>query len=400
MAKNSTYAYLRASTAYQSTSFPKQYDTISNYCTRNKIEIRHEEIYMEVITNNTPIDQRDKLYKLLMTIKEGDTILITELSRITRVSNILLDDFIQKRIKPKNINLIVIKENEMDALENIEIVKAISYKDQEFHDRISKSVIHAAYEKVYKGENYSGNPPFGYENIEGRLYPHEQHFKTLKKVIELHKNGISNHRISQELNKRNIPNTRGRTKAWDATTIKGIVATYLKNNKANSELFNIDSDQININIHSMVEEDAPIHTQSNPITDKLEYISTQQENLSKYQSNSIKNIDEKYKEINSKLDKILSEKKNKDEIDNNPSELVLSARQYQTQINNKMKKLDEVITIFISYYELTKTINFMTKFNMLELTEYANIITDATGYYYRTCKRFKKEIEELNLTIA
>ena len=99
-----TYGYIRVSTETQTTENQKM--QIEKYC--NERRLKKISWYSETISGTKTPDKR-KLGELLKQVKEGDTIIVTELSRLGRsllmIMNVL-DDCLNRKIK-----VIAIKES-------------------------------------------------------------------------------------------------------------------------------------------------------------------------------------------------------------------------------------------------------------------------------------------------
>lgn len=99
-----TYGYIRVSTENQTVE--NQKITIEEYCKKHKItEIKFVE---ETISGTKDFSKR-KLGKLIEELQKGDTLIITELSRLGR--NLMMIFNILNQLLAKNINVYAIKEN-------------------------------------------------------------------------------------------------------------------------------------------------------------------------------------------------------------------------------------------------------------------------------------------------
>jgi DNA invertase Pin-like site-specific DNA recombinase len=97
------YGYIRVSTDKQTTE--NQRFEIENYCVKNNIKI--VEWINETISGKEPFEKR-KLGKLLKKLKEGDTIICSELSRLSRAMFSMLSAL--EKCEKGGVEVISIKE--------------------------------------------------------------------------------------------------------------------------------------------------------------------------------------------------------------------------------------------------------------------------------------------------
>ena len=98
------YGYIRVSTDKQTTE--NQRFEIQNYCAKNGIKI--DEWINETISGKTEFDKR-KLGNLLKKITKKDTIVCSELSRLSRTMYALISVLYQ--CERQGVNIVAIKEN-------------------------------------------------------------------------------------------------------------------------------------------------------------------------------------------------------------------------------------------------------------------------------------------------
>lgn len=99
-----TYAYIRVSTEKQNVE--NQKITIKEYCRRMKIT---KVKFIDETISGTKDFQKRKLGKLIEELQEGDTLIITELSRLGR--SLMMIFKILNELLAKKINVYAIKEN-------------------------------------------------------------------------------------------------------------------------------------------------------------------------------------------------------------------------------------------------------------------------------------------------
>ena len=99
-----TYAYIRVSTGKQTVE--NQKITIEEFCKQKEIT---EVKFVEETISGTKDFQKRKLGKLIEELQKGDTLIITELSRLGR--NLMMIFNILNKLLEKEINVYAIKEN-------------------------------------------------------------------------------------------------------------------------------------------------------------------------------------------------------------------------------------------------------------------------------------------------
>lgn len=106
------YGYIRVSTDRQTVE--NQRFEINKYCRRNKIKV---DSWIEETISGTKMPAKRKLGKLIDTVQQGDTIIMTEISRLGR-SLIMIMDTLQVLLE-KRIHVMAIKEG-YDLDDNIQ----------------------------------------------------------------------------------------------------------------------------------------------------------------------------------------------------------------------------------------------------------------------------------------
>ena len=98
------YRYVRFSTDKQDEQ--SQCDIIDKYCKARSITI-NDTIRDEAITGKEGSLSRRDLLKLLQRLQEGDTLVVSELSRLTRGGSVELNKMIGDYFRPAKIRLIL-----------------------------------------------------------------------------------------------------------------------------------------------------------------------------------------------------------------------------------------------------------------------------------------------------
>ncbi len=145
------YAYLRISTYRQDLS--NQLHEIIDYCKSKGIDLNSRNIFQEVVSSRQNKTDRVELLRLLTTVKKGDTVIISDLSRLGR-SNIEILETAQDLLK-EDIELRLAKENLVingaDSITAKLIIPMLSALNEIERDRISQRTKNALAARKKKG---------------------------------------------------------------------------------------------------------------------------------------------------------------------------------------------------------------------------------------------------------
>ncbi|MFN7455475.1 MAG: recombinase family protein [Pseudobdellovibrionaceae bacterium] len=76
--------------------------------------------------------------------------------------------------------------------------------------------------KIDKTKNKrGGHTPYGYAYLDGQLLIDPKEQIIVRKILKLHKTGLSGNAIARELNNQKIPSRNG--KSWSPSVVRGII---------------------------------------------------------------------------------------------------------------------------------------------------------------------------------
>ena len=180
------FGYIRVSTKEQ--SLDSQKNLISRYCVDRKF-IVDEWFELEMSSRQTAAKRR--IDELLSKLSSGDTIIVSELSRIGRSIKETLN-IIESISKKKKARLIVIKQNldlnpeQKDNMSNKILITVFSMLAELERDFISERTKEGLRARVAKGIKL-GKPK---GTLQKTMYD-----KDKKKIFDLYKLGVSLHKI-------------------------------------------------------------------------------------------------------------------------------------------------------------------------------------------------------------
>ena len=153
-----------------------------------------------------------------------DFILTKSISRLARNTTDCLE--IVRRLLDLNISIYFEKENIDTRTMESELMLSILSSLAESESRsISENNKWFIKKRFQNGTFIISSPPYGYENIDGKMIVNEDEGKIIKEIFEKYLSGKGTHKIAEDLNKITIKGQKGAN--WHGSTINGI----LKNEK-------------------------------------------------------------------------------------------------------------------------------------------------------------------------
>lgn len=183
-------------------------------------------IYYDEGITGTKKECRDGLLKMLKDCENGkiDFILTKSISRLARNTTDCLE--IVRKLLDLNIGIYFEKENIDTRTMESELMLSILSSLAESESRsISENNKWSIKKRFQNGTFIISSPPYGYENIDGKMVVNEEEGKIIKEIFEEYLSGKGTHKIAKDLNKRKIKEQRGAR--WHGSTVIGI----LKNEK-------------------------------------------------------------------------------------------------------------------------------------------------------------------------
>tara|TARA_Y100000004_G_C8947862_1_gene427130 strand:- start:555 stop:2210 length:1656 start_codon:yes stop_codon:yes gene_type:complete len=175
-------------------------------------------------SNLETIEHRPILKNLLLKIEEGDVknLWVYQMDRLSR--NDVVSFQIRQIIKKNNVKLFVNDSNEYN-LENpsdklmFTIMEGISEFDNSIRtERLRRGKL----SKIKSGGWRGGPPPFGYQNVDGKLVPQTYEKRWVRKIYEEYGGGSSIYQIRKYLMKNGVVSRRGNI-IWSDQSIRKIL---------------------------------------------------------------------------------------------------------------------------------------------------------------------------------
>jgi len=225
------YGYIRVSTETQAEKgggLDVQRSAIEKYARDNGIEITR--LFCDAGISGTQ-ESRPELDELLLeTIREGDTIIVHNTSRLWR--SIFAQATVMKAVIQAKANIKSIDEPSFDIYlfqkdpENFMITGMMGMLDQWERMTIARKLARGRTSKANKGDKPAGNCPYGYRYTADKKHiePDPEEAATLRQIFTEAQKGLSLDRIADELNRKGYKTRRGND--WQ----KGSLHIILKNN--------------------------------------------------------------------------------------------------------------------------------------------------------------------------
>jgi putative DNA-invertase from lambdoid prophage Rac len=200
-----TYAYLRVSTIKQ--DLETQRYEILKYCERNE---RSVDIWLEIEISSRKNMKERRIDELLSLLKKGDTVIVSELSRIGRsISQVVL--IVEGLIK-KHVNFIAIKQNivlngKLDMQAKVMVTMFGLFAEME-RDLISMRTKAGLANAKAKGVKL-GNPNLKSDNRK-RIQKANEFAESLRGIVTgLVNYGLTQRQMVDELNRSGLKTERG-----------------------------------------------------------------------------------------------------------------------------------------------------------------------------------------------
>lgn len=227
MKKIRVAAYARVSTdsTEQLLSLATQKEHYESYIKSNP-SWEYAGLYFDEGISGTKIEKRESLLKLLDDCEHGkiDKVITKSISRFSRNTVECLE--MVRKLTGLGIYLYFEKENidteHMSSELMLSILSSISESESRSISENSKWSLKRRFEN---GTYVISYPPYGYENIDGKMVIVPEQAEIVKEIFRMTISGMGGYLISKELNKRGIP-TKKNSK-WTSSTVQEI----LKNEK-------------------------------------------------------------------------------------------------------------------------------------------------------------------------
>lgn len=216
-------AYARVSTRSdeQLLSLETQKEHYDNYINANP-EWEYAGLYYDEGISGTKVEKRDGLQALLKDCEDGkiDRVITKSISRFSRNTTDCLE--MVRTLARLNIFLYFEKENIDTEHMSSELMLSILSSIAESESRsISENEKWSIARRYQNGTFIIGYPPFGYDNVDGKMVIVPEEAEIVKEIFTMTINGMGSYVIAKELNKRGIRTKKnGR---WGSSAVKGLL---------------------------------------------------------------------------------------------------------------------------------------------------------------------------------
>lgn len=216
-------AYARVSTRSdeQLLSLETQKEHYDNFINAN-LEWEYAGLYYDEGISGTKVEKREGLLSLLKDCEDGkiDRVITKSISRFSRNTTDCLE--MVRRLASLNIFLYFEKENIDTEHMSSELMLSILSSIAESESRsISENEKWSITKRYQNGTFIIGYPPFGYDNVDGKMVIIPEEAAIVKEIFAMAINGMGSYVIAKKLNKRGI-----RTKKngkWGSSSVKGLL---------------------------------------------------------------------------------------------------------------------------------------------------------------------------------
>lgn len=217
-------AYCRVSTASdeQLISLEAQKAHYENYIKSNE-EWEFAGLYYDEGVSGTKKAKRSGLLSMMADCEKGkiDFIITKSISRFARNTMDCLE--MVRKLLDLNIYIYFEKENlNSGAMESELMLSILSSIAESESVSISENSKWATKRRFQNGTFVISYPPFGYDNVDGKMVIVPEQAEIVKQIFVDTLTGKSTHAISKELNERGIPTKKGGR--WTPGTINGIIS--------------------------------------------------------------------------------------------------------------------------------------------------------------------------------
>ena len=201
--------YIRRSRSTQEISPQRQRDEINKWAATQGVEISRW--YEEMpVTGSAPINERPQLSMALMNLEKGHTLVVTDITRLSRsqmVFSMVLGTLHQKKAHIAFADGHIFEEDDMMSRLITNLLSwAAEWEKAQISIRTKQSLAIIGKTKAL------GRPDrckFGWNNADGVLQPNEEEQLLGKRLMEMKESGQSLRQIASTLRKEDITNRNG-----------------------------------------------------------------------------------------------------------------------------------------------------------------------------------------------
>ncbi len=216
------YCRVSSDSADQLHSFATQIRYYSEYERKNP-EYQLVDIYADEGLTGTEMEKRDELGRLLRDCKKGkiDRIIVKSISRFARNTEELLVTL--RMLKDVGVSVFFEEQGiDTNKLNSEMIVTFPGMVAQQESDNISGNVRWGIKKRMESGEFICSNPPYGYNQIDGKMFVNEIEANIVRRIFNLYLQGMGTQAIATMLNQEGVPRRKG-YQTWYKQTIQYIL---------------------------------------------------------------------------------------------------------------------------------------------------------------------------------
>jgi len=189
-------------------SLETQKDRIEDFCRYKGIEV--VEHYKDAGISGRKFENRPNFVRMMQRIERGDinAVVVYSLSRFGRNIRETLNYL--ERLEKWGVAFYAIDLGIDTSTSHgkliMQIMSALSeFESNQMSDRIRAVMGHNKSKKI----TYCGNPPLGYDNVDGTLKPKKDEIKIVQEIFAMHKKDLSMNEIARQLNKNGYKGKKG-----------------------------------------------------------------------------------------------------------------------------------------------------------------------------------------------
>lgn len=209
--------YIRVSTEQQATegvSLEAQRAKIESWCLANGYEL--VSVFVDAGISGKRMDTRKELLAALASLKKGMALVSYSLSRLARSTKDVLT--IGEQVAKKQGDLVSLTERiDTSSAAGKMMFQMLAVLAEFERNLVAERTTASLQHKKATGQKYTGQDPFGFESIEGRLVEVQAEAQVVAEIQASRQGGKTLQAIADGLNARGIPTKTG--KQWQPATI-------------------------------------------------------------------------------------------------------------------------------------------------------------------------------------
>ena len=209
--------YIRVSTekqANEGVSLEAQEAKIVTWCKANGYEL--VKVYVDAGISGKRMDTRKELLAALASLKKGMALVSYSLSRLARSTKDALA--IGEAVAKKKADMVSLTEQiDTTTAAGKMMFQMLSVLAEFERNLVAERTTNALQHKKRSGQKYTGQDPYGFSSIEGRLVEVKQEAEIVAEIQAARSSGSTLQSIADNLNGRGIPTKTGKT--WAPATI-------------------------------------------------------------------------------------------------------------------------------------------------------------------------------------